>query len=101
MGHPRHEVAPDNPVLDRAPLPLYESGRMATEQEEVNFEHWMISDIDLCKDIAEFAHFSIALRGGLPSADQWKPSGGAGGSTAVTAGDLEQNPGCLARLFGG
>lgn len=62
------EVAPDDPVLDRAPLPLYESGRMATAEEEVNFEHWMISDIDLCKDIAEFAHFSIALRGGLPPA---------------------------------
>lgn len=61
------EVAPDKPVLDRAPLPLYESGRMATPEEEVNFEHWMISDIDLCKDIAEFAHFSIALRGGLDS----------------------------------
>ena len=59
------EVAPDNPVLDRAPLPLYEAGRMATPQEEVNFEQWMLSDINLCKDIAEFAHFSIALRGGL------------------------------------
>lgn len=61
------EVAPDNPVLDRAPLPLYESARMATKDEEASFEHWMISDIDLCKDIAEFAHFSIALRGGLPT----------------------------------
>lgn len=61
------EVAPDDPILDRAPLPLYESGRMATPEEEINFEHWMISDIDLCKDIAEFAHFAIALRGGLPS----------------------------------
>ena len=61
------EVAPDNPVLDRAPLPLYESARMATPEEESSFEHWMISDIDPCKDIAEFAHFSIALRGGLPT----------------------------------
>lgn len=60
------EVAPENPVLDRAPLPLYESGRMATPQEELNFEQWMISDLDLCRDIAEFAHFAIALRGGLP-----------------------------------
>jgi hypothetical protein len=94
------EVAPDDPVLDRAPLPLYESGRMATEQEEINFEHWMISDIDLCKDIAEFAHFAIALRGGLPSASQWQ-QGGGGDERPVTVGDLEQNPGCLARLFGG
>ena len=61
------EVAPEQPVLDRAPLPLYESDRMASKEEEASFEHWMISDIDLCKDIAEFAHFSIALRGGLPS----------------------------------
>jgi hypothetical protein len=60
------DVAPDEPVLDRAPMPLYESGRMATPAEEVNFEQWMISDLDLCKDIAEFAHFAIALRGGLP-----------------------------------
>lgn len=68
------EVAPDNPVLDRAPLPLYESGRMATPDEEVHFEHWMISDIDLCKDIAEFAHFAIALRGGLLSAAEYTAS---------------------------
>jgi hypothetical protein len=62
-------VAPDQPDLDRGPLPLYESNRMASKDEEVSFETWMISDIDLCKDIAEFAHFSIALRGGLPSED--------------------------------
>ena len=58
------EVAPDQPILDRKPLPLYESGRMAPA-EESGFEQWMISDLDLCKDIAEFAHFAIALRGGL------------------------------------
>lgn len=61
------EVAPTEPVLDRAPLPLYESGRMASAAEEDNFEQWMLSDLDLCKDIAEFAQFAIALRGGLPA----------------------------------
>ncbi|MFT4621983.1 MAG: hypothetical protein ACI8PZ_000635 [Myxococcota bacterium] len=61
------EVAPDDPVLDRAPLPLYESAQMNSPAEEESFEHWMISDIDLCRDIAEFAHFAIALRGGLPA----------------------------------
>ena len=61
------DVAPEQPILDRAPLPLYESDSLASKEEEASFEHWMISDIDLCKDIAEFAHFSIALRGGLPS----------------------------------
>jgi hypothetical protein len=85
------EVAPDQPVLDRAPLPLYESGRMATPQEEVHFEQWMISDIDLCRDIAEFAHFAIALRGGLPK---------SGGLDDATLDELEKRPGCLARLFG-
>jgi len=59
------EVAPDDPVLDRAPLPLYESGCMRSEKEEANFEKWMLTDLDLCRDIAEFAHFAIALRGGL------------------------------------
>lgn len=70
------DVAPDDPVLDRAPLPLYESGRMNSRQEEQQFEQWMITDIDLCKDIAEFAHFAIALRGGLDGVT----AGGAVGS---------------------
>lgn len=91
------EVAPEDPVLDRAPLPLYESGRMATPQEEVGFEQWMISDLDLCRDIAEFAHFAIALRGGLPSGDA--PSRDRGPSTEELA-ELERRPGCFARLFG-
>jgi hypothetical protein len=60
------EVAPEEPVLDRAPMPLYEADRMASSAEETQFEHWMLTDLDLCKDIAEFAHFSIALRGGIP-----------------------------------
>ncbi len=89
------EVAPDTPILDRAPLPLYESDNMATPEEEVGFEHWMISDIDLCKDIAEFAHFAIALRGGLPTAEEFAAStkktaaatsdgeGGVGGKVAA------------------
>jgi hypothetical protein len=61
------EVAPESPILDRAPLPLYESAQMKSPAEEESFEQWMISDIDLCRDIAEFAHFAIALRGGLPA----------------------------------
>ncbi len=100
------EVAPDNPVLDRAPLPLYESGRMATPQEEVNFEQWMISDLDLCRDIAEFAHFAIALRGGLPAGEpaarpvaRSGPAASSGISEAELA-QLEGRGGCFARLFG-
>ncbi|MCO4743601.1 MAG: hypothetical protein KC912_02355 [Proteobacteria bacterium] len=74
------DVAPDQPVLDRAPLPLYESGRMNSRQEEESFEQWMITDIDLCKDIAEFAHFAIALRGGLAGV-----SAGAGVGSGLNA----------------
>lgn len=73
-------VAPDEPVLDRAPLPLYEANRMASRDEEGQFEQWMLTDIDLCRDIAEFASFSIALRGGLDAAAA--PS--AGGPSAST-----------------
>lgn len=63
----RFDVVPDKPILDRAPMPLYEADRMASTAEEAQFELWMLTDLDLCKDIAEFAHFAIALRGGLPA----------------------------------
>lgn len=94
------EVAPETPILDRAPLPLYESGRMATPAEEINFEQWMIDDLDLCRDIAEFAHFSLALRGGLPAGEA-KGRSAAGGNLASRNTGLESNRGCLAKLFGG
>jgi len=77
------EVAPDKPILDRAPLPLYEANRMATPNEEASFEQWMLSDIDLCRDIAEFAVFSIALRGGVPQAAASPKSSPKAGPTAV------------------
>ncbi|MFT6157608.1 MAG: hypothetical protein ACJAZO_000647 [Myxococcota bacterium] len=57
-------VTPDNPILDRAPLPQYESAHMNAD-EVIQFEHWMLTDFDLCRDIAEFATYSVALRGGL------------------------------------
>ena len=57
-------VVPDQPDLDRAPLPLYEAGRMNGPHEEDAFEKWLISDIDLCRDVAEFATFAHALRAG-------------------------------------
>lgn len=55
---------PDQPNLDWGPLPLYECGRMDGTNEEKSFETWMLSDLSLCKDIAEFSSFAIALRGG-------------------------------------
>ncbi len=58
------EVVPDHPNLDLAPLPLYEAARMTAADEESAFEKWLLSDLDLCKDVAEFAAFAHALRAG-------------------------------------
>ncbi len=55
---------PEAPNLDLAPLPLYEAGRMVREAEETGFEKWMLTDMRLCKDIAEFGVFAQALRAG-------------------------------------
>lgn len=55
---------PDAPNLDLAPLPLYEAGRMDREADEAGFEKWILSDMGLCKDIAEFGVFAQALRAG-------------------------------------
>ena len=59
---------PDKANLDWGPLPLYEGGRMTHGKEEQAFEIWMLSDLRLCKDIAEFAAFALALRGGAYAA---------------------------------
>lgn len=55
---------PDEPNLDYAPLPLYEAGRMSSAAEETGFEKWLLSNMGLCKDIAEFGVFALALRAG-------------------------------------
>lgn len=55
---------PDSPNLDLAPLPLYEAGRMHSPAEESGFEKWMLTNMPLCKDIAEFGVFAQALRAG-------------------------------------
>jgi hypothetical protein len=75
-GVPFTEV-PAEPNLDCAPLPLYEAGRMTSPQEEAGFEKWMLSDMALCKDIAEFGVFALALRAGafrLPTQSGSRPS---------------------------
>ncbi len=59
-------VLPERADADRAPLPFYESGHMADENEETHFELYMLTDMEVCQDVAEFAHYAIALRGGLP-----------------------------------
>lgn len=37
---------------------------MSSVAEETAFEQWMLSEMALCKDLAEFAAFALALRGG-------------------------------------
>lgn len=86
------EVAPEKPVLDRAPLPLYEADRMANSQEESQFEQWMLTDLELCKDIAEFAHFSIALRGGLPDVSEEPQTAGTDDGPSVPVEPRPQAP---------
>jgi len=66
---------PDSPSNDRAPLPLYEAGRMLSKAEDDSFEHWMLSDLSLCRDVAEFAPFALALRGGALAAYGGAPVG--------------------------
>jgi hypothetical protein len=67
---------PTEPNLDYQPLPLYEAGRMSTNAEETGFEKWLLSNMPLCKDIAEFGVFALALRAGavrdLPAAGPQK-----------------------------
>lgn len=57
-------VVPDEADMDRAPISLYEAHRLASGQEVSELEKWLLSDIELCKDIAEFSAFVHALRGG-------------------------------------
>ena len=76
-------VVPDEPDLDCAPMPIYEAGRMTTAVEEARFERWMLSRFDLCRDVAEFAVFSLAIRAGALSAGAPPPPGPA--TPAVSA----------------
>jgi hypothetical protein len=62
-------VVPDNADMDRVPISLYEAQRLASITEIADLEKWLLSDIDLCKDIAEFSAFVHALRGG--ALQQW------------------------------
>jgi hypothetical protein len=57
-------VVPASPNLDRGPLPLYEAARMESPDEELFFEKWLITDMDLCRDLAEFSAFTHAMRTG-------------------------------------
>ncbi len=73
------QVTPARINPDFAPLPLYESGRLGSHEETTRFERWMINHASLCHDIAEFAPFSLAIRGGALS--------GSGAAGALARGD--------------
>jgi len=62
-------VVPEAADMDRAPISLYEAQRLASTSEIAELEKWLLSDIDLCKDVAEFSAFVHALRGG--ALEQW------------------------------
>jgi hypothetical protein len=59
------KVTPRDPDPDRAPLTLYEAGKLANDAEDVHFELYMLNEQEICQDVAEFAHYAIALRGGV------------------------------------
>jgi hypothetical protein len=83
-------VTPDDPILDRAPLPQYESAHM-NDDEVIQFEHWMLTDFDLCRDIAEFATYSVALRGGIGNVKA-APISAARKSSTVPAAARQRSP---------
>ncbi|MED5373474.1 MAG: hypothetical protein VX899_20815 [Myxococcota bacterium] len=105
---------PEKANLDWGPLPLYEGGRMSEGKEEQAFETWMLSDLVLCKDIAEFAAFALALRGGayarykVPEpeptpapkvADAPAPKENAPAAPAAEAGGKSKTPLIAAAVF--
>lgn len=59
--------------LDRGPLPLYEAGLLAGAEEIDAFEKWMLGEAGVCRDVAEFAAFTHALRAGMLVGDEREP----------------------------
>lgn len=78
-------VAPDVADMDRAPISLYEAHRLASGREMAELEKWLLSDIELCKDIAEFSAFVHALRGGALAEYAVAPSPAAEPATPEAA----------------
>lgn len=61
-------VVPTQIDPDLNPLPFYEAGQMGQPNEYVRFELFLLDEPELVQDVAEFAHFAIALRGGVGDA---------------------------------
>ncbi len=60
--------------FDRAPLPYYEADRLGGAEEAEAFEKWLLSDPAVCRDVAEFAAFTHALRAGLLMSEDDAPA---------------------------
>jgi len=85
-------VVPESPDLDRAPMPLYEAARMSSGDEEAFFEKWLLSDLDLCRDVAEFAVFGHALRAGAFKPPASAPEPAPGPDPVASKADLAVRP---------
>jgi hypothetical protein len=57
-------ILQDTPDPDWSPIPIYESARMTSDEEETAFETWLLHDPRAGRDVGEFAPFSHALRAG-------------------------------------
>jgi len=83
-------VVPDAADMDRAPISLYEANRLNSGSDMANLEKWLLSDIDLCKDVAEFSAFVHALRGGALS--EWAEPLAEAATVAAPKADPEPEP---------
>jgi hypothetical protein len=83
-------VAPDEMDMDRTPISLYEAQRLASGNETAELEKWLLSDIDLCKDVAEFSAFVHALRGGALS--EWATTDKIAGTATPSSGAVKPKP---------
>ena len=55
-------ILEQNPDPDLIPLPLFEAGKLKSKDEERYFEYWLLNVESVCRDIAEFAPFTQALK---------------------------------------
>jgi hypothetical protein len=86
-------TSPSADNLDWGPLPLYESGKLASPSEERAFERWMLQDPNVCREIAEFAAFAHALRAGALQGKQPSARSGPKSLTPATAPPAPRSPG--------
>lgn len=64
------QITPVELDFDRCPMPLYEANALANPDEVVAMEKWLLTDGQVCRDVAEFATFAVAMRGGALVSDE-------------------------------